>query len=142
MAEIARITGLAPPGRSGDLQPVEPAAPVARRPAQHAAAPEDETATDRATAAAPDGRAPQAGHTTSTDNSLEKKLEAVLKEVLGDDFSSRRLSIAQDETTGRFVYRVIDVNTGEVIRQYPPDEILKIVAQIQQASGLVLDEKA
>ena len=141
MAEIARITGLAPPGSPGDLQPVAPVTAITRRPGQDQAAAEDGAAATQSAPPGPNGRTPPAADKTTTD-SLEQKLEAILKEVLGDDFSSRRLSIAQDEATGRFVYRVIDVTTGEVIRQYPPDEILKIVAQIQQASGLILDANA
>ncbi len=41
MAEIARITGLAPPGPAADLQPIAPAAPLTRRPPQEGAAPEE-----------------------------------------------------------------------------------------------------
>lgn len=141
MAEIARITGLAPPGPAADLQPVTPAAPLTRRPPQEGAAPEESEPAARA-AAGPGAPGSPAAREEPATTALEKTLETILKEVLGEDFSSRRLSIAQDEATGRFVYRVIDINTGEVIRQYPPDEILKIVAQIRQASGLVLDANA
>ena len=140
MAEIARITGLAPPGPAADLQPVAPAAPLTRRPPQEGAAPEESEPAART--AGPEVSGTTAAREEPATTALEKTLETILKEVLGEDFSSRRLSIAQDEATGRFVYRVIDVNTGEVIRQYPPDEILKIVAQIRQASGLVLDANA
>ena len=140
MAEIARITGLAPPGPAADLQPVTPAAPLTRRPPQEGAAPEEGEPAART--AGPEVSGTTAAREEPATTALEKTLETILKEVLGEDFSSRRLSIAQDEATGRFVYRVIDVNTGEVIRQYPPDEILKIVAQIRQASGLVLDANA
>lgn len=140
MAEIARITGLAPPGPAADLQPVAPAAPLTRRPPQEGAAPEESEPAARTTG--PEAPGTTAAREEPATTALEKTLETILKEVLGEDFSSRRLSIAQDEATGRFVYRVIDVNTGEVIRQYPPDEILKIVAQIRQAAGLVLDANA
>lgn len=147
MADISRINGIAPPGLTRDLGPVEPVAAVNRR--RPEAQPRDETgvgaadslrqagAADPAPAASGD---PEVGQDAT--GALERKLEGILKEVLGSDFTSRRLSIAQDEATGRFVYRVIDINTGEVLRQYPPDEILRIVARIREAEGLVLDSEA
>ncbi|GIX16679.1 MAG: hypothetical protein KatS3mg119_0865 [Rhodothalassiaceae bacterium] len=147
MADITRINGIAPPGLPRELKPVEPAPAVTRRQPQPQASGQepvsgpgrsDGTAgTDAGGPVLRDDRSPQ-----DVAGALEKKLEGILKEVLGADFASRRLSIAQDEATGRFVYRVIDVNTGEVLRQYPPDEILRIVAQIREAEGLVLDSEA
>lgn len=50
-----------------------------------------------------------------------------------------RLFIEQDEATGNYVYRIIDRETGEVIRQYPREEVLEMQKAINAARGLILD---
>ena len=58
----------------------------------------------------------------------------------------RNLEFSIDEETGREVIRVIDSDTKEVIRQLPPEQILHIIAQIQElresmTPGVLLDDK-
>jgi len=58
-----------------------------------------------------------------------------------------RLRINQDDDTGRYVYQGVDVNTGEVIRQFPADEVLKFIAFAREQAGsgiegIVLDDEA
>lgn len=52
------------------------------------------------------------------------------------------LRISYDDDSGRFVYSGVDKTTGEVVRQFPPEGVLKLLAQHkQEAAGLVLDEE-
>ena len=58
----------------------------------------------------------------------------------------RNLEFSIDEETGREVVRVIDSDTKEVIRQLPPEQILHMIAQIQElrdsmTPGVLLDDK-
>ena len=58
----------------------------------------------------------------------------------------RNLEFSIDEETGREVVRVIDSDTKEVIRQLPPEQILRMIAQIQElrdsmTPGVLLDDK-
>jgi flagellar protein FlaG len=58
----------------------------------------------------------------------------------------RNLAFSIDEETGREVIRVIDSETKEVIRQLPPEQILHMIAQIQElresmTPGVLLDDK-
>lgn len=53
-----------------------------------------------------------------------------------------RLSIERDEATDHYVFRSVDENTGEVIRQYPTDEMLNQIARIRQITGLTVDTGA
>lgn len=53
-----------------------------------------------------------------------------------------RLSIERDEATDRYVFRSVDENTGEVIRQYPTDEMLTQIARVRQIVGLTVDTGA
>jgi flagellar protein FlaG len=53
-----------------------------------------------------------------------------------------RLSIALDADLNRFIYRSIDKTTGEVIGQYPAEEILRAIKYLREVEGLVVDERA
>ncbi len=46
-----------------------------------------------------------------------------------------------DEDTGLSVVRVVNKETGEVIRQVPPEELLTLVARMRQLSGLIFNKK-
>ena len=56
--------------------------------------------------------------------------------------SNTRLQIDQDKTTGTFIYRSIDTSTGEVIRQWPPEELLKLRDAMKDMEGMLVDHKA
>lgn len=53
-----------------------------------------------------------------------------------------RLSIERDEATDRFVFKSLDAETGEVIRQYPTKEMLTLIARVRQITGLTVDKGA
>lgn len=53
-----------------------------------------------------------------------------------------RLSFALHEGSDRMMVRVMDVETGEVVREIPPQELLDTVARIMQFVGLLLDRRA
>jgi FlaG protein len=49
----------------------------------------------------------------------------------GIDMSSRQVSVSV--TDGQvFVYRILDEKTGDLIQQIPPDEILRLIRNIQE----------
>ncbi len=47
----------------------------------------------------------------------------------------------RDETTHISVIQVIDDSTGETIKQFPPEDILKMVAKMYEMWGILVDEK-
>ena len=55
---------------------------------------------------------------------------------------NRDLQFIADEATGKRVIKVIDSNTGALIRQIPPEEILRIMQNIDNMSGLLFNNKA
>jgi flagellar protein FlaG len=55
---------------------------------------------------------------------------------------NRDLQFVTDEATGKRVVKVIDRNTGALIRQIPPEEILRIMQNIDNMSGLIFNNKA
>jgi len=74
--------------------------------------------------------------------SREKLSESI--QQLNDQLQkfNRDLQFVADEGTGKRVVKVIDSNTGEVIRQIPPEEILRIMQNIDNMSGLIFNNKA
>ncbi len=53
-----------------------------------------------------------------------------------------RLSIVQDKDSGRFVYRIVSTETGEVLRQFPGEDVLRIARSLADGVGRVVDETA
>lgn len=52
-----------------------------------------------------------------------------------------RLSIDVDKESGDFIYRIIDKETGEIINQWPREELLKQARMAREAyEGLVVDK--
>ena len=66
----------------------------------------------------------------------EKVINDVVSELLG-----RKLRINRDEDSDRFVYQSIDRDTGDVLRQFPPEEILEILGKFRAPEGIVLDDE-
>lgn len=47
-----------------------------------------------------------------------------------------------DDETGIHVVKVMDINTQEVIRQYPSEEILSLAKSLDKLQGLLIRQKA
>jgi flagellar protein FlaG len=81
------------------------------------------------------------------------------RQVAADDTSASRLNtntpepkklvqenthlvIEKDDVNGGFIYKSIDRKTGEVIKQFPREDVLKAIARAKAAEGQILDTKA
>lgn len=49
------------------------------------------------------------------------------------------LSISYDDSSGLFIYRGLDPESGEVVREYPPEEVLRRMRHLRDLRGLSLD---
>jgi len=65
-----------------------------------------------------------------------------LGRLFSDRFSRLKLQIEHDENAGRFVYKVVDRESGEIEDQFPAEEMLKILAYYRQLEGIVVDDEA
>lgn len=65
-----------------------------------------------------------------------------LGRLFSDRFSRLKLQIEHDENAGRFVYKVVDRESGEVEDQFPAEEMLKILAYYRQLEGIIVDDEA
>jgi flagellar protein FlaG len=54
----------------------------------------------------------------------------------------RNLSFSVDQTTGYNVVRVVNPDTGELIRQLPSEELLKISRDFQRLNNVLVSQKA
>ncbi len=69
-------------------------------------------------------------------------ISSTVADSSGIDLSSSRLSFAVDEDTGETVINIVDNKSGEVIRQIPSDDVLKLKKKMVEIQGLVLDQTA
>jgi len=68
---------------------------------------------------------------------LEKIKEAT-NEVLAQ--LNIQLDFEIDKTLGKIIVKVINRETGKVIRQIPPEEMLKIAKRMEEMSGILIDK--
>lgn len=83
------------------------------------------------------------GQTAATALGDKLGLDALAKELeryVPKDFPAGRLQIDHDEDSGMFVYKTVDPATGEVLRQYPTDEMLRYISYHRSQEGLVVDD--
>jgi len=71
-----------------------------------------------------------------------EKLEKVVQQL--QEFMremNRSLQFKVDEDSGRNVIKVIDKESGDLVKQYPSEEVLGIVAKLAEATGVLVDFK-
>jgi len=55
---------------------------------------------------------------------------------------SQKVSFTYDDRSDRPIIIVEDNDTGEVIRQIPPDEMLNLMAKLEDIAGIIFHRKA
>lgn len=53
-----------------------------------------------------------------------------------------RLKFSVDEATGRTVIKIINTETQKVIKEIPPEEILRVAAALEQMAEQIIDTEA
>ncbi len=100
----------------------------------------------------PTTKAVEPSKAPGSDASPEKRQEATVDtellqdvlEVAQKHFQSLSvgLEFSVHSKTGRMKVTVLDKETGDTIREIPPDEILNMMARIDEMMGVVFDQKA
>jgi flagellar protein FlaG len=87
-------------------------------------------------------KAQQGEQDTGASKKAADTVEAALRKMdpplIGQN---ERLSISRDPASGTFIYRSIDRETGEVIRQWPVESMLQFKAYLRHAEGVLIDSK-
>ena len=61
-----------------------------------------------------------------------------LQDFMGE--MNRSLQFQVDEDSGRDVIKVLDKDSGEVIKQYPSEEVLNLVSKLSESAGILIDQ--
>jgi|GEM_PF-1920787 flagellar protein FlaG len=75
---------------------------------------------------------------TIGEEQLVRAIEHAIREISGPDTG---LEVKIHEATGSVVMRVVNRETGELIREVPPERTLDIVYKMMEIAGLLFDEK-
>jgi uncharacterized FlaG/YvyC family protein len=59
---------------------------------------------------------------------------ATVRNLNAQDIADREFAVVRDPESHKFVIHVIDRATGDVIDQFPPEDILKMLSQFKQAN--------
>ena len=89
------------------------------------------------------GRGPQAASEQATRSGAERPLEDAVSSI--QQFVQtvqRNLNFSLDESTGKVVVKVTDGASGEVIRQIPSEDALRLAESLEQARGLLFKAEA
>ena len=65
-----------------------------------------------------------------------------LKEWQDQLLTQRKLEFSIDEDSGRNVVKVIDSDSGDIIRQFPSEEVLKLSSLAKSGKGGIFAEEA
>jgi len=82
---------------------------------------------------------PVDGKELPSENHEVKEIDDALKEI-NNHFQSihREIQFAVDEDSGRTVIKVMDMDTKEMIRQIPSEEVLKFAHMLEEGANLEL----
>jgi flagellar protein FlaG len=73
---------------------------------------------------------------TMTPKQLEKVAQQ-LQDFMGE--MNRSLEFLVDKDSGRDVIKVLDKSTGDLVKQYPSEEVLGIISKLSNATGSLID---
>lgn len=77
------------------------------------------------------------------DEISDEKIEAAIKKINANaDVKSNGIKFEKDEDTSKWVVKVFNEKTGEVIRQIPAKEFLTIAKSIEMAMGSIFNKEA
>lgn len=85
------------------------------------------------------GAGKRAGRRDEEERAVNQAIEILKDTALAFD---RKLDFVVHEETNRMMVRVIDSESGEIIREIPPEQLLNIVAKMHELLGLLFDKKA
>lgn len=75
---------------------------------------------------------------TISEKALQEAIDKVNKVMVG---SQRELKYSVHEKTKEIIVKVINTDTGDVVREIPSEKILNLVARLQELVGIFVNEK-
>lgn len=80
----------------------------------------------------------QGARVTPGDEQMIKKIDRILKAIQGPN-TSFEMSVHKETNT--VVVKVLNKDTGELIREIPPEKTLDLVAKFMEINGILIDER-
>ena len=81
--------------------------------------------------------AEQASRASFTQQELSRSIEQIQVMM---DLRSRAVEFVTDESSGAQVVKVVDTNSGDVIRQMPAEELLSFMRNLTKMLGTFIDQ--
>lgn len=80
----------------------------------------------------------------TTQKKLDSDVLAKIADKINKDFRlfNTTMSFSVDDATGNTVIKIVDRDSGKVIREIPPSELLKLAANLAEIIGRIVDESA
>jgi flagellar protein FlaG len=69
------------------------------------------------------------------------QMSELVADIKNEMIRNVNLQFVVHEDIGRVVVTVIDESTGQVIREIPPKEVLKLAANLDKTIGIIFDQK-
>jgi uncharacterized FlaG/YvyC family protein len=67
---------------------------------------------------------------------------ADIERLAADTLGNSRLKILQDNTSGDYIYLMVDQDTGETVRRWPPEKHADLMEFLRTRTGGLLDRRA
>jgi flagellar protein FlaG len=78
---------------------------------------------------------------TSVANASQQELDRSFEQIqVMMDLRNRSVEFITDETSGTRVVKVVDANSGDVIRQMPAEELLSFMRNLTRMVGTFIDQ--
>lgn len=71
----------------------------------------------------------------------EKRLEQITQELNGKLNENLSLKFGQDEESGVSFFQLVEKDTGDVVRQFPPEDLLEFRDKFKDTAGLIFNQE-
>jgi flagellar protein FlaG len=92
------------------------------------------------TAPAPQARAENSAAVQPAEHEAVQQLAAELESALNQNQGD--ISVSVDQESGMVIVRITDEVTGEIVKQVPAEELLKVDQSMEKIVGLLIDDLA
>ncbi len=75
----------------------------------------------------------------------ESRLSSEVLQAFKQEFdliNNVELKFNKDDETGQTYVKIVDKETGDIIREIPPEEVRKLAEKLEEMVGILLDKKA
>jgi len=79
---------------------------------------------------------------TATERNATSDRSADIERLAAESLGNSRLKILQDNASGEYIYLMIDQDTGETVRRWPPEKHADLMEYLRTRSAGIVDQRA